>query len=389
MFNFIDRVMKKNLLGWLAMVTMLVGTGCSTDEVVNDYSPENAIQFGTYVGRDAQGRGSIINEAALKAEGNGFGVFAYYTGQSDWSSETHKPDFMYNQYVKYETSAWGYSPLKYWPNNEGDKLTFFAYAPFRETDGTFSENITSIPANNAAGYPMIGFTVSETVKNQKDLLYADVDADSKKLMDLTKQTINGDVEFHFKHALSKIAFYAETMIDAVNTDGTGTADGATITDKSLDASTTVTIKSIDLTGTFYPSGKLNLRNGSWTKDAAQSITYSLVTGNFKESGKVNNGRTLLNEDGSYIMIIPRDEDGAEESITIKVVYEVKTEDTSLDGGNSTIENTHTATFDFDKFEQGKSYAFALHLGLTSVKVTASVANWGEEAYTSVNVPLND
>jgi len=46
--------MKKNLFGWLAMATMLVGTGCSSDEVVNDYSPENAIQFGTYVGRDAQ-----------------------------------------------------------------------------------------------------------------------------------------------------------------------------------------------------------------------------------------------------------------------------------------------------------------------------------------------
>jgi len=44
----------RRFLGWVAMATMVLSTGCSNDEVVNDYSPENAIQFGTYVGRDAQ-----------------------------------------------------------------------------------------------------------------------------------------------------------------------------------------------------------------------------------------------------------------------------------------------------------------------------------------------
>ena len=68
--------MKKNLFGWLAMATMLVGTGCSSDEVVNDYSPENAIQFGTYVGRDAQGRASVIDDTNLGTLG--FGVYALF-----------------------------------------------------------------------------------------------------------------------------------------------------------------------------------------------------------------------------------------------------------------------------------------------------------------------
>ena len=43
-----------------------------------------------------------------------------------------------------------------------------------------------------------------------------------------------------------------------------------------------------------------------------------------------------------------------------------------------------------KFEQGKAYNFVLHLGLTSVKLTAEVANWDPTDGTdyAVNVPLN-
>ena len=71
----------KNFYGWLAMAVMLVGTGCSTDEVVNDFSPKNAIQFGTYVGRDAESRATVID--ATKLGTDGFGVFAYYTDNGD------------------------------------------------------------------------------------------------------------------------------------------------------------------------------------------------------------------------------------------------------------------------------------------------------------------
>ena len=40
------------------------------------------------------------------------------------------------------------------------------------------------------------------------------------------------------------------------------------------------------------------------------------------------------------------------------------------------------------FEQGKAYKFTLHLGMTSVKLTASVQDWGEETDIAVNVPIN-
>ena len=383
---------KSKLFGMAAMAAMMLGS-CSTDEVVNDYSPENAIQFGTYVGRNAESRATVIDNVKL-AEDH-FGVYAYYTGTDSWNTTTHTPNFMSNQMVEGTVTTnvvtgWTYSPTKYWPNNNGAKLTFFAYAPYcADPDPLGNEtNITSVPANNTTGYPSIGFEVNETVASQTDLLYADVDKDDSKLMDLTKQTVNDEVKFHFKHALSKIAFYAETVIDKVNDDPDNTEDDSSETDSSLGSETTVTITNVSLRGTFYPSGSLNLRTGSWTKDTAEEITYSMTSDNFADNGEVSDNRTQLNKDDSYIMIIPRDEDGAEESITISVTYKVKTTDTNLNNGYSEIENTNTSTFDFDKFEQGKSYAFALHIGLTSVSITAEVADWGAEAFTSVNVPIN-
>ena len=121
--------MKKKLLGWLAMATMLVGTGCSTDEVVNDYSPENAIQFGTYTGRDAESRGHVIKLDQLKTEG--FGVFAYYTENVNFLEANLYPNFMYNQGVKHDSQkGWVYEPVKYWPNTENHLVSFFAYAPW-------------------------------------------------------------------------------------------------------------------------------------------------------------------------------------------------------------------------------------------------------------------
>ena len=37
---------------------------------------------------------------------------------------------------------------------------------------------------------------------------------------------------------------------------------------------------------------------------------------------------------------------------------------------------------------GKAYTFSLQLGLTSVKLTASVADWANSYDIAVNVPIN-
>lgn len=403
---------KSKLFGMAAMAAMMLGS-CSTDEVVNDYSPENAIQFGTYVGRDAVSRAHVIEVDELAKEG--FGVFAYYTDESDFAN-TSTPNFMYNQEVKgksstdgignttYSTTEWEYSPLKYWPNEANDKVTFFAYAPYdKNVDGTNNAYI-NLSENTVAGVPAITtYLVSPNLSEQVDLLYA------TPIKNVTKQAINGNVKFSFKHALSRIGFKVQTLIDKVNTDETGD-DGAIKEDtesnqgEELDNATTITINEVRINfGSGYLSnGKLELENGAWSFDgvtpAAQ--TFTLTSANFNDfsTNKINSVKKQLNDDDSYIMIIPQflnrkdvnNNDDENDDINIVVTYTVTTNDSNL-SNPSVVQNVMTSKdFTFD-FERGKAYNFVLHLGLSSIKLTAEVEEWKDSADGkdySVNVPLN-
>lgn len=154
----------------LASAAMLFAA-CSQEDLLSPQeqlaqSPENnAIQFGTYMGKAGTTRavttcdyvkGPIAN-TPVAADGikslaqARFGVFAYLT-TADYNPATptsQRPDFMYNQELQYDdTKSWIYTPVKYWPNGidagntSGNpsntavektiqKLSFFAYAPYK------------------------------------------------------------------------------------------------------------------------------------------------------------------------------------------------------------------------------------------------------------------
>lgn len=443
--------MKKNhLFGMFAMAAFAFAS-CSQDEVVTQ-SPEvnKAIEFGTYVGRDAQTRAHSIETVEKLAEDDGFGVFAYYTNGANFNASTSTPNFMYNQQVtsSNQGTTWTYTPLKYWPNeSEGDaadKLTFFAYAPY-STGG----DGTNFTFNTNSGLPTLNFAVNATVKDQEDLLWA------APHVNLTKNAANADIDdavkFVFKHALARIGFDVQTLIDKVNSNTDGTADNETTTTSeggssvtvpnngsSLDASTTVVVKQVTLSGKFITSGTLAWTEG--TGDNAGTYTAAITnstlptvntTYTLKAEMPVGNGATLatnfnaadqthllgakdskltiygqsvngteaqLNCDESYIMIIPKnfeDKEGDENDdiLTIEVTYDVVTADGNLDSGYSQVTNVISTSFTGINFEAGKAYKFSLHLGLTSVKLTASVDKWidgtsNPETDYAVNVPLN-
>ena len=416
----------KNLFGMAAMAAVVMSS-CSSDEVVNNYSQDNAIEFGTYVGRGAQSRASVKTTKEL---GAGFGVFAYYTGNNSFSEHTvAEPNFMYNQEVKANEDVWGdevkdddgnvtspgyyqewtYSPIKYWPNTVGDKISFFAYAPY-------NANIETL---TIAKNPIVKFTVpSDDVKNQEDILYAEPQ------IDVTKKKIGEPVKFVFKHALSRIGFKVQTTVDVVNPDADGAEDSESAENGTLnEQETIVVIKEVELSGQFFNNGYLTpnqvvkFENGSliWgeynvnmygEENGLSSVTYKLaanaesdnfinsenVTWGEKENlqynqygQKVNCDEVVLNAEDSYIMVIPTEN---AYDYNIKVVYDVVTKDANLPTGVSIVENTVTSDpFKFE-FEQGKAYTFSLHLGLTSVELSASVEGWDDEGEYSVNVPIN-
>ena len=430
--------MKKNLFGWLAMAAMLVGTGCSTDEVVNDYSPENAIQFGTYVGRDAQGRASIISADDLATLG--FGVFTYYT-DSETKNEVYDkdysiPNFMYNQKVEgilsstqadnKETNAsdvttwtngWYYSPLKYWPNDVNDKLTFFAYAPYSDSNADVDspetyDNISFPVQTSMIGDPIISFTVNDEVKNQTDFLISKTDNRNMVKNATPGVSTTNEVNFQFVHALARIGFTVKAIVDDV--DGTP--------NKALDANTTIVVKKVVLAGEagvlnaeptagcFYTQGTVNLnqqnvnvvdgttgryQNVNWTTTGSLQ-RFILTDGHFKDETGTNDTRGFilnnensegpndLNKAGSYIMVIPQDFTSG--GLYVYVEYDVITTDPAV--GNSTVTNHISTEVNNINFQSGKAYLLNLQLGMTSVKVTTSVENWSTESGTSVDLPAN-
>ncbi len=409
--------MKKSyLLGMFALAAMTM-VGCSNDEVVNDYSPENAIQFGTYVGRGAQSRASVITTKELGEQG--FGVFAYYhKGESTPGqfSETSKPDFMYNEQVTNKgnwdatngfDADWTYAPVKYWPNNVNDRVSFFAYAPYKADDKTDFD--FELSGSDATGYPTITYTVPIVAENyvnhhnQKDLLYLKNPA---LHMNLNKHKVDEKITFEFGHALSRIAFAAKVLVDEVNEDPTGEKNDANHKTKKLHDGTTITINSVTLEGKFFNQGILSLyrddENAGWSQQQALNdpIKFILKEDEFVEGENVFKGEDittgdvktdmnsgLLNNDENYLMIMPQDFT-EENPITVTVDYNVVTEDKNLEDGKSDIHNViESVPFKFE-FKEGYAYKFVLHLGMTSVKLDVIVNDWNNGGNWVVNVPVN-
>ena len=242
---------------------------------------ENAVSFEAYSQRSLTraGEAGAMDNDKLKTEG--FGVFGYYTDMNEYD-QTSTPNFMYNQ--KVSGAGWTYEPVKYWPNEYGnkaisddvDKLSFFAYAPYtlntpatgKVEAGEDLVGITGFTRNTAAGDPYVKYVGSLEPTKCVDLCWGVADPNQ----DVTWDIINGGsqrmsagmpwlnvqrpqkslgqkMKFVFKHALSQL----NVQIDAdVNTNQHG--QGA-----DLDANTKVFVRSVTFNG-FAMKGALNLNN---------------------------------------------------------------------------------------------------------------------------------
>lgn len=149
----------------------------------------------------------------LSLDGYSFGVLAYNTGRYSYADSNVNPNFMYNEDITYssETDRWSYSPVKYWPNGDGEAslntginqeyLTFFAYAPYSDMkeDNPAGYCIPTISAQAEVGNPWLVYRIHADVTQQVDLLYA------APLLDQVKPEVDDLVQFNFKHALACVA----------------------------------------------------------------------------------------------------------------------------------------------------------------------------------------
>ena len=160
--------------------------------------------FSVFTGTQTKGTITDNTESGTGIKAKGFGVLAYYTGATDFASYTSPtPNFMWNQKVEYKSSAWSYTPLKYWPNTTDEKISFFAYAPYADTQNTASSsNGIELTAATASGYPKITFHWNTTTPSAGVDLVATNAAQTggDKTVDLTKQLLpfrlNSSMYFH-------------------------------------------------------------------------------------------------------------------------------------------------------------------------------------------------
>ena len=245
----------------------------------------------------------------------GFGVYAQYAGNTAWTSYTEKSttpfNFMWNQMVSWDgTSAWIYSPVKYWPNdnNPADDqgatgsqthsyLNFFAYAPAVQVaelpatghlDDT-ADGIIELSANSAyADASYVYYRTSNEIPfspdKSVDLLWATnqdcYKYDSDNANDLGR--VGEAVPLMFKHALSKVGVFVKAMIDRTE-DHTSPAYST-----DVDGNSRIFIESAEITvPDFYSEGKLMLTPADATPttprwdftglDAKKQTAISLAT----------------------------------------------------------------------------------------------------------------
>lgn len=258
-----------------------------------------------------------------------------------------------NQPVAYKTSAWTYSPLRYWPT-EGH-IDFLAYAPYdvnTALNTTLEEKMTSC----------INFTVENTVTKQKDLLWANAENQTKANNSGTKK-----VEFTFNHALAKI--------------------GYSLKQKEAYDKTTITVTSIKLVGSdtkgaFYSKGTIDLSKENNNKDLwtigenVEKQNFDWFTGSAELTTTAANNAT-----DNDLFVIPQNfSETATDKLFVVVEYTVQTD------GTAALKNKVTKPITAN-FLQGKAYTINLTIGLTPIEFDATVDTW-ENGITIPEIPMD-
>lgn len=197
--------------------------GCTRNETVKTASQE-AVFFGGYAGR-TQTKAGVTEDITLDVlKSYGFGVFATYSGTSDFSAATN--DFMNNEDVAYNGTAWTYSPIRYWPNPTGGKsaddqhVSFFAYAPHCTPAAGETTGITGFDVDPTTGHNLVRYAFDPAGPNV-DLMWG---YKTKTVIPgtpaTTSYTVNkdltrtaGTVHFVFRHMLSKLGGSQEGITD--------------------------------------------------------------------------------------------------------------------------------------------------------------------------------
>ena len=226
---------------------------CSSEETTRTAettSQMKPIAFRSYTAEPTRSSADYSAENGID-RGQSIGIYAYLHDNSTWEadqpfnaenpeaeSKRLIPNFMWNQKATCLTKGtdFEYSPLKYWPNESNDKVSFIAYFPYTvespgQTDTpAYPDNATGLQtllANSASGLPTFKFTVKESADDQVDFLLTELlpnlpngtnGVSPSSADDRSELTVTDHVRFLFHHMTSKVEFRivaADNVRDAI------------------------------------------------------------------------------------------------------------------------------------------------------------------------------
>ena len=290
------------LLGGLLLLSACSSSDDAVEPVTVPTTDPVAVSFSTDITTSSTRAttGLINNLDALKASGDGFGVFAYLTDGSNWETTFADKNiatfngfsnfFMQNQQVTWGNSYqdeleawhkdWVYSPLKYWPNSTDNAtsryISFFAYAPWADVSTSPTTGVIDY-VRDADRTPHVIYKIGEA-DHQVDLLYANYVDATRNGQGLIEETTSGNpavttrtyqkVPLEFHHALSAIDIYVQRVYDEPAYTG---KIPAAVLYPTLYVSK-LELKSTDVAGDskngLQTSGKLSLIDGTWSDPGA-------------------------------------------------------------------------------------------------------------------------
>lgn len=400
--------MKKNYIMGVIACAALTMTSCSNDEIGgNNTKQGDPIEFGVYLGRDAQGsRGTIITTENLTK----FGVTAYL-------EPSVTPDFMYNQEViKSADGSWTYSPVKYWPTMEdgfytykAHSISFYAYAPHTSD----AHSLITHSGNNDEEHTAPTITISLPTGTNADLTkMVDFVATAKHFEYKTNgNEVSDKVTFNLKHEMTRIELKAKVSENVY---------GSTVANR-----TKVVIRSLKLKsgGEFYTKADYNFPqfqkdrgtwenripattdldlqsilkwSGDWTISNAKVIDNSTANSTASKKGIALEGTSevkLFNTD-QYLFLIPSNKldnegkpAGLEANTTsATITYDIITEDSNLEDGYSKTSATKTVYLPAGIMQQGKAYNLTFTIAVDQVKLDATVEDWKTATNSDIDVP---
>lgn len=371
-------------IGLIALITLLVA--CSSEQQEGEgAAQQHPVDMFVYTSQPATRADSSFLAEPTVPVGKSIGVYAYYHDNSTWAVDDAAdpkrtvPNFMRNQQAVNPGSdqPYTYSPLKYWPNEEEDKLSFIAYYPYcngTADDGSEHDiettGITPLMHDLGAlieygsGLPPFRFAVKDNVKEQVDFLVSDLIPDQHHP---NNTRITDRVRFYFWHALSKVEFRVVIDESIRRHVSYFTLNSIGITNIYNEAHLTPTYDSGTGETSLVWSDYSNLHKTDY--DCKTTEAYLLLPQALRNDAHLNISYDLaLKADGTVYQY-----DGSGNPVAIDdYIYE--NHDASIQLNTLCVTGTEDL---LTEWEPNHHYVYTIRLGANRIEFTGQVVEWGE------------